>query len=173
MGKDAEEYHFFFNNVEKLNTKKLLMKWFTEVFLPQTKPKNPDDWRLLVWDDISLHSSYEQVGQLCKLHKIKLLSIPAEVSHYCQPLEATLVPKIKKYLSDMYLETEIAENETYGHRFLKMIHAARKDVMTQKLVQFAWYDTGLFPPNPKQVYVRGEVTKPKGPRTQWFLQRRE
>lgn len=163
---DADKYVFFYNEA-KLNTSKLLVKWFKEVFLPQAKPTNEkgeedvNEWRLLIWDDVSLHSEYDDVARMCGQHKIKLLSVPQEISHFTTPIECFFTPAIKKSLSAQYKTTEVAEDEGYAHKWLKMIHKARMEAMAEKEMEFAWLDTGLEPLNATKVYYLNHERVPR------------
>lgn len=147
---DAKYCTFLYNRDKQLKGKKLLETWFTEFFLPRTVPRDKTQWRLLVWDDDKGHSGAKyDFRLLCEKHKVRLLNVSTEVSYFAAPLEAALTPLIKDNMSKLYKETEIDgdKGEGYAHRWLKMIHEARKPALGQKQVLEAWRDTGCFPPH--------------------------
>lgn len=169
---DAKFYTFLYNRDKNLKGKKLLEKWFTETFLPNTVPKDKTQWRLLVWDDDKCHSGAEyEFGRLCEKHKVRLLNVSTEVSHFAAPLEAVLTPLIKDKMSKLYKETEIDEEkgEGYAHRWLKMIHAARKSAFGPKQVLEAWRDTGCFPPHQDKIEELGREKGVKMRANKWVI----
>ena len=57
-----------------------------EVFLPQTKPNDPSEARLLIVDGHGSHTS-DLFMATCYLNNVYLLFLPAHTSHMLQPLD--------------------------------------------------------------------------------------
>lgn len=179
MGENVPEvkegkYKFVFNRDRKLKGKKLLEMWFHEVFLPNTVPEDTNQWRLLVWDDDKGHvGAGSELGRLCEKHKVRFLDVSADISHFALPLEAIITPIIKDHLSKVYKETQVDEDqgEGYAHKWLKMIHAARRAAFDPQQVTQAWQETGCFPPD-REIIKKSAQDKGVKERVKWVVGRR-
>ena len=68
------------------STAQIFHKWFTEVFLPETTPENRCDWRLLVLDGLSTHTSTSVMARAW-YNRVYLLYLPSHTSHLSQPCD--------------------------------------------------------------------------------------
>ncbi|KAG5357876.1 Transposase [Yarrowia sp. B02] len=170
----SDEFIFFNNSVAKLNTEKLLTKWFNDVFLPQTTPKNDkgeeakEQPRMLIWDDVDPHSSYGPLLGPLTENKVNVVTIPREICHFTSPVEFHLAPKIKKSLNKLYKTTT---GETYSHKFVKMIREARQEALTEENMEHAWEDCGLWPVDHTKVYYLNQERVPKKIKRMVFTRR--
>lgn len=64
----------------------IALKWLKELFIPHTKPADPEEWRCLILDGHKSHSTVEFMSE-CFTNKIWLLFLPAHTSHVLQPLD--------------------------------------------------------------------------------------
>ena len=69
-------------------------KWFLEVFLPLTKEEAGDEPRLLIFDGLNSHISYN-VAKQAKDNNVHLLVLPPHSSHALQPLDVLVFKSTK------------------------------------------------------------------------------
>ena len=62
------------------------VEWLEKIFIPQTQPTNPTDYRLLILDGHGSHTS-DDFMWLCLKHRIHVIYLPARCSHVLQPLD--------------------------------------------------------------------------------------
>jgi hypothetical protein len=121
-------------------------KWLKGVFVPQTKPKDPQQWRLLILDGHKSHTTVEFM-QECLVNRIWLCFLPAHTSHILQPndlgLFAYVKPNYKRKLSIaclMNLESFPGKRE-----FIEAYARAREEKGTKKHITAGWTATGIYP----------------------------
>jgi DDE superfamily endonuclease/Tc5 transposase DNA-binding domain len=68
--------------------------WLENVFEPETRPANADEWRMLVLDGHKSHVSIEFMIS-CKNHRIYCHWLPPHTSHITQPLDLSCFSPIK------------------------------------------------------------------------------
>lgn len=76
------------------------LKWLNEVFIPQTTPSNPEEYRLLILDSHFIHLSKKFIFTSWK-YKIALLYLPAHSTHLLQPLDVCCLGPLKKAYQDL------------------------------------------------------------------------
>ncbi|KAM5529280.1 transposase [Fusarium oxysporum f. sp. phaseoli] len=74
----------------------IFLKWFMEVFIPETTPSDPSQWRLLVLDQHKSHITAELMKKAW-LNKIWLSWLPSHSSHITQPLDVAVFGPLKRY----------------------------------------------------------------------------
>ncbi|KAG7666264.1 uncharacterized protein J8A68_000195 [[Candida] subhashii] len=134
--------------------------WLNNIFLEQTKPADPDQWRLLVLDGHASHTSNDFVC-LAKKHKVYPLYIPAHSSHLTQPLDLVVFAKVKKYFKKDVVE-KIRTSRRLSLEKKEIILSyddARKRSFTEHSILSAWRRAGLVPYNPSKVLDRPEVIR--------------
>jgi hypothetical protein len=67
----------------------IALKWLQQIYLPETKPTNPSEWRLLVLDEHSSHVT-TRFMYLAWINRVQLLYLPAHTSHKTQPLDRSV-----------------------------------------------------------------------------------
>ena len=65
---------------------KIAIEWLRRVFIPQTAPSDPNEWRLLVIDGHHTHTTIDFMWK-CFSNKIYIVFLPAHSSHILQPLD--------------------------------------------------------------------------------------
>jgi 4-hydroxybenzoate polyprenyltransferase len=61
------------------------LEWLKKVFIPHTKPSDPNEWRLLVVDGHRSHCTFEFMWK-CFSNKVYIVYLPPHTSHVLQPL---------------------------------------------------------------------------------------
>ncbi|SCO88909.1 related to transposase [Fusarium oxysporum] len=74
----------------------IFIEWFMKVFLPETKPEDPSQWRLLVLDQHKSHITAELMKKAW-LHKVWLSWLPSHSSHITQLLDVAVFGPLKVY----------------------------------------------------------------------------
>jgi 4-hydroxybenzoate polyprenyltransferase len=72
----------------------IAIHWLQRVFLPQTAPEDPSEWRLLVIDG---HHTYTTVDFMweCFLNKVYIVFLPAHTLHMLQLLDVAIFGPLK------------------------------------------------------------------------------
>ncbi|RYP61877.1 hypothetical protein DL771_009966 [Monosporascus sp. 5C6A] len=94
---DDEAYEsWYFTTLENgwTNTE-IALQWLREVFIPNTKPKDPDEWRLLVIDGHNSHTTEDFIW-MCLQNKIYVIFLPAHASHVFQPFDVGVFATLKR-----------------------------------------------------------------------------
>ncbi|RYP23461.1 hypothetical protein DL767_008818 [Monosporascus sp. MG133] len=148
---DDEAYEsWYFTTLENgwTNTE-IGLKWLREVFILNTKPKDPDEWRLLVIDGYNSHTT-EDFMWMCLQNKIYIIFLPAYASHVFQPLNVGVFATLKRRFRYWFRERCYgrASEATDKANFLWAFSKAWSEVMmTSKYIMKGWEATGLRPIN--------------------------
>ncbi|KAH9226091.1 hypothetical protein K456DRAFT_1154499 [Colletotrichum gloeosporioides 23] len=67
------------------------VEWLQRVFLPQTRPSQPDQARLLILDGHGSHTTMDFMWE-CYTNSVHLLFLPPHTSHVLQPLDQATLP---------------------------------------------------------------------------------
>jgi 4-hydroxybenzoate polyprenyltransferase len=125
---------------------RIAIEWLRKVFLPQTAPEDPSDWRLLVIDGHHTHTTVDFMWE-CLSNKIYILFLPAHTSHILQPLDVAvfgpLKTAFKKHLDRQggYDSSTIVAKK----RLLYCYHKARMEALSAANIRSGWRATGLWP----------------------------
>lgn len=124
------------------------MEWFKTVFLPNTRPNDPKNARLLVIDG---HKSYTTPGFMlkCFVNNVYIIYLPAHTFHVFQPLDLAVFSVFKEAYRRRFSSTAYFNNLTVvGKRlFLQNYRFARQKALTIRIITNGWYITGLWPVN--------------------------
>jgi hypothetical protein len=120
--------------------------WLKDVFIPQTAPKDPSEWRLLFLDGHESHVSDDFMWE-CYNSKIWLIYPPSHATHVLQPLDVGVFSVLKsKYRAKL---SQVRFNSTSSpiakQVFLLCYKRAREDAFSAKNITSAWRTTGLWP----------------------------
>jgi hypothetical protein len=124
------------------------LEWLQKVFIPQTKPRDPKEARLLILDGHGSHETTDFMWE-CFSNNIYLVYLPPHSSHVLQPLDLAVFSSLKtayrKYVGDHSSHTH---STPIGKRyFLKCYYKARIDGLTAKNIKSGWQASGLWPLN--------------------------
>ncbi len=130
----------------------IALKWLKEVYLVETKPKSPSEWRLLILDEHSSHISVKFM-LLAYRHKVQLLYLPAHTSHKTQPLDRSVFSALKNYFRQNAkaiagFTASVAINK---QRFLYCYRDASARGMAPRNIISGFRATGIWPYDPSKV----------------------
>jgi 4-hydroxybenzoate polyprenyltransferase len=130
----------------------IALKWLKEVYLVETKPKSPSEWRLLILDDHSSHISVKFMF-LAHRHKVQLLYLPAHTSHKTQPLDRSVFSALKNYFRQnaKALAGFTASAAINKQRFLYCYKDASARGMAPRNIISGFRATGIWPYDPSKV----------------------
>jgi DDE superfamily endonuclease len=124
------------------------LEWLRTVFIPQTRLKNSNRWRLLIVDG---HGSYisDDFMWHCFSNKIYMPFLPAHASHVLQFLDLSIFSPLKsayqKLIDDYNLTTDSAPIHKW--QFLECYALAQKEAIIERNIRAGWKVTGLWPVN--------------------------
>ena len=129
----------------------IAVEWLGKVFLPQTKPDDPSEARLLIVDGHGSHTSDEFMAA-CYLNNVYLLFIPAHTSHVLQPLDlgcfSSLKVAYRRFVGEYEAQTDASK--LGKAKFLEFYAEARKISLREQCIRSGWKATGLYPKNVKK-----------------------
>ena len=135
--------------------------WLTTVFLPETQPEDPSQWRLLLLDG---HGSHESVDFMYEawINKVHLLYLLAHTSHVLQPLDLSLFSPLKHYYRQEY--NVVAQ--FYDTHEIKLQHYitcycyAFRRAFTKENVKAGFRGSGIHPFRPAIVLKSSQLLAP-------------
>jgi len=74
----------------------IALKWLKEIYLPETKPLNPLEWRLLIMDGHTSHTT-DNFLYTAYSNRVFVLFLPPHTSHKTQPLDRSVFSALKNY----------------------------------------------------------------------------
>ena len=116
------------------------------MFLPLTKPEDPKEKRLLIFDGHASHETKELMWE-CYKNNVHLIYLPPYTSHVLQPLDISCFGPLKNayrwYIG--YLNYYSDSSPIGKQRFLECYRKARIDALTVLNIKAGWAATGLWP----------------------------
>jgi 4-hydroxybenzoate polyprenyltransferase len=130
----------------------IALKWLQEVYLIETKPERPGDWRLLIIDEHSSHINTRFMWLAWK-NKVQLVYLPPHTSHKTQPLDRSVFGPLKSYFRDLTkaLAGYSGSAPVNKQRFLRCYRDASKLGVSVKNLESGFRKTGIWPLDPSQV----------------------
>jgi 4-hydroxybenzoate polyprenyltransferase len=127
---------------------KIALEWLRRVFIPQTKPIDPNEWRLLVIDGHHTHTTIAFMWE-CFTNQIYIVFLPAHTSHVLQPLDVAVFRPLKRAFQKQLHSLNAHDSSTVmaKRRFLYCYHKAREEALTASNICSGWRATGLWPVN--------------------------
>ncbi|KAL5610913.1 hypothetical protein FOBRF1_007030 [Fusarium oxysporum] len=136
----------------------IFIKWFMKVFLPETKPEDPSQWRLLVLDQHKSHITAELMKKAW-LHKVWLSWLPSHSSHITQPLDVAVFGPLKVYYRQR-TRNWASYDATSPHQqqlFRQAYEWASKKALTRRTILSGFSASGIHPISVKKAI---EALKP-------------
>jgi len=126
----------------------IALEWLKKIFIPQTEPREPNEWRLLVLDGHKSHTIYDFMW-LCFMSKIYCVYLPPHTSHVLQPLDVGVFSSLKTaYRREAGLVNLYTDNTLTGKQlFLYCYQKARLTGLKESHIRNGWRGTGLWPVN--------------------------
>ena len=124
----------------------IALRWLKEIFIPQTAPADPMNWRHLILDGHGSHVD-EPFMLACLEAKIWLDFLPTHTSQVLQPLDLGSFSVLKRAYRKRLREA-CASSLTMNPKkpeFLEAWNLARKDAFTAANIAAGWIATGIFP----------------------------
>lgn len=130
------------------------------VFIPHTKPADPNEPRLLIIDGHGSHTT-DDFLYICFKNHIYLLFLPPHTSHVLQPLDLAVFSSLKSgYRNQIDLLVQATDSTIVGKRnFLCCYQKARTTGLTSKNITSRWKATGLWPVNMAKPLMSGLLLK--------------
>jgi 4-hydroxybenzoate polyprenyltransferase len=137
----------------------IFLKWFNLVFLEETKPADPSQWRILVLDQHKSHITAELMKKAW-LHNMWLSWLPSHSSHIAQPLDVSVFGPLKQYYHQLTWEWGTYETTSpiQQQLFLKAYEKASMKALTERNIRSGFKATGIWPVNGEKAL---EALKPK------------
>ncbi|KAM5344602.1 hypothetical protein ACJ41O_013137 [Fusarium nematophilum] len=139
---------------------KIGLDWLKMIFIPLTKPAEPQT-RLLIVDGHGSHESLDFMWE-CYINDIYILYLPPHCSHLLQPLDLTVFSVLKRaYRKEVQRLVGITDESALGKAlFLKCYLKARKEAMKPETIRAGWKAAGMWP-----VVMSKPLNNP------WFIER--
>jgi hypothetical protein len=132
--------------------------WLTNVYDPQTKPKDPSDTRLIIMDGHGSHATDDFMA-FCFLNNIYCCYFPAHCSHGMQPLDNgpfnVLKAAYRKELKTFNFHNDARPIDKIN--FIKAYNKARSAGLTEKNILSAFRTTGNWPINRRKALSHPEI----------------
>ncbi|RFN40377.1 hypothetical protein FIE12Z_13058 [Fusarium flagelliforme] len=124
----------------------IFMRWFMDVFIPETKPENAGQWRLLVLDQHKSHITAELMKKAW-LNKIWLSWLPSHSSHITQPLDVAVFSPLKTYYSQKtgFWASYEATSPHQQQMFLQAYEIASMKALTSRNIMSGFSASGIYP----------------------------
>jgi 4-hydroxybenzoate polyprenyltransferase len=124
------------------------VEWLEKIFIPETQPDDPSEYRLLILDGHGSHTS-DDFMWLCFKNRIHVIYLPAHCSHVVQSLDIGVFSSLKtayrRWLAGISLWTD---STIVGKRnFLEYYRRARLVGLTSSNILAGWKGSGLWPVN--------------------------
>ncbi|KAK8120394.1 transposase [Apiospora kogelbergensis] len=127
-------------------TDETAIEWLEKVFIPNTAPEDPSEYRLLVVDGHGSHTATDFM-YLCFRHRIRLLFLPPHTSHVLQPLDLAVFSPLKTaYRKVLGNVNQFSNSTVIGKRyFLQCYQKARSEALSGQNIRSGWRAAGLWP----------------------------
>jgi len=161
---DYDSWHFTTSDSGWTNDE-IALSWLRTIFLPETKPQDPEQWRVLVLDGHGSHRT-EMFMQECFFNKVWVVYLPAHSSHVLQPLDVGVYSPLKRYLRlRLQIQCMLSCTDSPGKpELLRAYTQARKHRLTKANAQAGWKATGIFPRDRQKPLSSRFVLKGQGHR---------
>ncbi len=116
-------------------------------FAKVTKNKFQNKTCMLLMDNLPCHSTYQVVKQ-CIDNNIVVIGLPADTTHYLQPLDSTPFQQVKKYCRNHFRKLLIGSSKTRSPSLSVMeeLNNMVESISTAQ-IQKGWRETGIIPWN--------------------------
>jgi transposase len=139
----------------------IMLCWFRDIFLPETKPEIASLWRILLLDGVKSHVN-EDLMQLAASNNVRLHYLPAHTSHITQPLDVGVFHVLKlRFREGIRKYADIPSTAPISKQhFLEEYKIAHEKAMTEKNIRSAFKTSGVWPTVFRRVRKRLEDTPP-------------
>lgn len=119
------------------------------MFLPESKPDDLDDYRLLIFDGHKTHIDLSVLLDLIEVHKVIPVVLPAHTSYFTQPLDVACFSPLKTKYKDVISNLCSYQNsaEIKKVQFSNLYHQARIQALTEANIRSGFRATSIWPQN--------------------------
>ncbi len=130
---------------------RVALEWLQQVYLPETQPENPQQWRLLILDGHTTHTSVEFMYTAWK-NRVQILYLPAHTSHITQPLDVGIFSPLKNYFHQEMrsFASFSATAPVQKQRFLRCYYIASRKAFDPRNIRAAFRGAGIWPVDVEQ-----------------------
>jgi hypothetical protein len=142
--------HRFHASPKGWSSDSFAISWLKDVFIPHTKPSNPNDWRLLICDGHGSHATPE-FRYICFENRIQVLYLTPHSSHRLQPLDVSIFGPLKHFwkqaisILSIYLPSTPVCKRIITSTYPK----ARIQAFTERNITHGFQKTGIYPFHPE------------------------
>jgi hypothetical protein len=136
--------------------------WLKDHFEIETRPDDPNEYRLLILDGHSSHLTLEFLDY-AQAHKIEILCFPGHSTHLLQPLDVGIFGPLGTYYSnevDDWTRTHPYQSINKGD-FFPMCQRARKKAFSKKNILSSFAEAGIHPFRRRKVLDLVESVTPQ------------
>jgi hypothetical protein len=156
---------FFGSTANGWTNKSAGMRWLMEVFEPNTRPRSPRTWRMLIVDGHSSHVNLQFLDWAVS-HKICVLILPPHATHRLQPCDVNLFgPLGSKYQEELdnYLRKSLGYTSMTKRMFYTFFRTAWITTLTPERIQRSFERTGIWPYKPETIMKTINTQRPETP----------
>jgi hypothetical protein len=148
---------YWYTTAEKgFSNTAISVRWMQQVFEPETRPADPNEWRILIFDGFDAHLD-PKVVDYAKDHKISCFSLPSHCTHEGQPLDKALFGPMEHAYSELVSKQHVqVDKEKFQELYIK----ARQQVCTVDNAKAGFRATGIHPFNPLKVLEKCRLEDP-------------
>ncbi|PTD03487.1 hypothetical protein FCULG_00012822 [Fusarium culmorum] len=134
-------------------------RWFMDIFIRETTPSDPSQWRLLVLDQHKSHITPELMKKAW-MHRIWLSWLPSHSSHITQPLDVAVFGPLKTYYHQLTRAwaTYEATSPHQQQLFIEAYKRASEKAISRRNIMSGFSASGVFPVDVRKAI---EALKPK------------
>jgi hypothetical protein len=142
----------------------MMISWFKQAFLVDTRPSCALDWRLLLMDNHGSHMT-EEFGKLALENHVQPFYLPSNSSHELQPLDVGCFSSLKDEYGHQIEDIGIFDITAAGsrRRFVEAYKEASKQAFTEKNIRSGFSHSGIWPFRPEHVLERLKPPSPPSP----------
>lgn len=119
--------------------------WLSDVFIPNTRPDNENEWRILFMDNHTSHVT-DYFKLTCLENKIFPLYLPPHSTHVLQPLDFGCFSSVKSYYKRKAREFFHSTQQSLDNESCAILwNESRKAKLTSRLIRNAFKLTGIYP----------------------------
>jgi DDE superfamily endonuclease/Tc5 transposase DNA-binding domain/helix-turn-helix, Psq domain len=142
----------------------ICLRWLRDIFLPETKPVEANEYRILLVDGHGSHITTDFMYE-CHQNRVQLVYLLPHSSHVLQPLDLACFSVVKsRYRAQI---TDLARYEDSAPikkiRFIQYYDKARSDGLVAYAIRAGWKAAGIYPWDPRKVIRSSQVVQNQCP----------
>ncbi|KAK8074017.1 DDE superfamily endonuclease domain-containing protein [Apiospora phragmitis] len=136
----------------------IAVEWLKQVYLPQTKPADEGEARLILLDGHGSHAQDEWMAE-CFLNNVYCCYLPAHTSHGLQPLDNGVFNSLKAcYRRELGKLVSLTDSRPVDKfNFIRCYARAREAAFTKQNIKSGWKVMGNWPISRRQAMNHPEI----------------